>query len=190
MGDYSVVILWNESFHNVKQLISQCESSLLTLRHSFHIPFHMISHPFTIRFTILSVSYSFHSPFHSPFHMISHHFTFHFTGSFHIVSQMGNLRFTCFHKYEISISPNFTGYVKLGETMWNDVKRCEMTLLSESLLVTRAPLWLSPNTSRISVSENHSSFVENIIQLLTCDISGGLKVDYEVPGRWFSKHKV
>ena len=104
-------------FHNVKQVISHCESSFLNATYSFHIPFHMISHPFTIRFTILSVSNSFHSPFHNLFHMISHHFTFHFTGSFHIVSQIGNLRFTCFHKYEISISPNFTGYVKLGESM-------------------------------------------------------------------------
>ena len=103
------------SFHNVKQVISHCESSFLNATYSFHIPFHMNSHLFTIRFTVLSVSHSFHSPFHIAFHMISHHFTFHFTGSFHIVSQIGNLRFTCFHKYEISISPNFTGYVKLQQ---------------------------------------------------------------------------
>ena len=78
----------------------------------------LLSICFTFHFTTtLSVSHSFHNSFHNLFHMISHRFTFHFTNPFHLVSQIGNISFACFHKYEISILPDFTGYVKLDDTM-------------------------------------------------------------------------
>ncbi len=105
---------------------------------SFHINSHSISYLFTL--SSQSISFRFTTLSQSNSHSISYLFTFHFI-SFHTpfhkcISHLFTIRCFSFHIFSQFTFFHFISFHRVREKIWKDVKRYEMTPLSESLLST------------------------------------------------------